>query len=276
MIFMNLIHSINSISVHDYLAFSNLGTSDLAALIHPAIAVAFVFPLIGMVANFAWQTRQRRLQNARGEKSKIPPVVGKEHVQLGRWLTASVVGITLIALAYSIVHKSFIEKNLWQKNNSLALLIVLIFVATTVSLILLLRARPKLWRGVFATLTGMGLIILGAQDGVWRLSNEWYWSHYYYGIAVSLLMIFSVAIVEDIYKDRANRWRNLHIILNCLALLLFIGQGITGARDLLEIPPVGKKKAAIEHTLTARQIDRPTTMHHLTDKPAMFDDINQF
>jgi hypothetical protein len=35
-----------------------------------------------------------------------------------------------------------------------------------------------------------------------------------------------------------------------LALLLFIGQGITGARDLLEIPPVGKPKAAIETTAT--------------------------
>jgi len=49
-------------------------------------------------------------------------------------------------------------------------------------------------------------------------------------------MVFSLAIVEDIYKDRSNRWRYVHIILNCLALLLFIGQGMTGTRDLLEIP----------------------------------------
>ena len=48
-------------------------------------------------------------------------------------------------------------------------------------------------------------------------------------------MIFSLAIVKDIYKDKSNRWRNAHIILNCFALLLFMGQGITGARDLLEI-----------------------------------------
>ena len=252
---MNLLHSISSMPLPIDFAFTYLGTEDLVSLIHPAIAVAFVFPLIGIVANFAWQTRQRRLQNAKGGKSKIPPVVGREHVQIGRWLAGSVVSITLIALAYSIVFKSFIKKNLWQENNPQALLIILMFIATIASLVLLLRAKPKLWRGVFATLTGMGLIILGAQDGVWRLSNEWYWSHYYYGIVVSLLMIFSVAIVEDIYKDRTNRWRNLHIILNCLALLLFIGQGITGARDLLEIPPVGKKKAAIEHILTAKTIN---------------------
>ncbi len=260
---MNLLYSTSSISLPTNFAFTYLGTQDLVALIHPAIAVAFVFPLIGMVANFAWQTRQRRLQSAKGGKSKIPPVVGREHVQIGRWLTGSVVGISLIALSYSIVYKSFIKKNLWQENNPKALLIILMFVATTASLVLLLRAKPKLWRGVFATLTGMGLIILGAQDGVWRLSNEWYWSHYYYGIVVSLLMIFSVAIVEDIYKDRANRWRNIHIILNCLALLLFIGQGITGARDLLEIPPVGKKKAALEHTLTAKPINNYSAQNPL-------------
>ncbi len=31
-------------------------------LIHPAIAVIAVFPLIGIVVNYAWQTRQLRLQ----------------------------------------------------------------------------------------------------------------------------------------------------------------------------------------------------------------------
>jgi hypothetical protein len=31
-------------------------------------------------------------------------------------------------------------------------------------------------------------------------------------------------------------WRRVHIALNIVALLFFIGQGFTGARDLLEIP----------------------------------------
>ncbi|XTZ12458.1 MAG: DUF4079 domain-containing protein, partial [cyanobacterium endosymbiont of Rhopalodia inflata] len=51
----------------------------------------------------------------------------------------------------------------------------------------------------------------------------------------TFLMIFSLAILENIYQDCSNRWRSVHIILNCLALLLFIAQGITGIRDLLEI-----------------------------------------
>ena len=222
-----------------YLAFTALGRQDLFSLVHPALVVIFVFPMVGIVTNYAWQTRQRRLAVKQG-KSKIPPTVGREHVKVGRWLAASVVVVSLIALAYSIIYKSFIKKGLWTKNNPQAILILLMFIATIASLVLLLRAKPKLWRGVFATLTGMGIIIIGEQEGVWRLADEWYWSHHYYGITVSLLMILSIAIVDDIYRSLAMR--NLHIILNCLALLLFIGQGVTGARDLLEIPPVGKKK----------------------------------
>ncbi len=212
-----------------------MDSSDFLALIHPVLAVVVVFPIVGMVVNLAWQTRQRRLQTVGGGKSQIAPVVGREHVQLGHWLTSTVVGVTLVALAYSIVVKSFIQNQLWSKNPSQVIFIVLMFAVTIASLVFLYRARQRHWRGIFATLTGMGLVILGCQDGVFRRTNEWYWSHYYIGITAALLMVFSLAIVEDIYKDKSNRWRNFHIILNCVALLLFIGQGFTGSRDLFEI-----------------------------------------
>ncbi len=212
-----------------------MDSSDFLALIHPVLAVVVVFPIVGMVVNLAWQTRQRRLQTVGGGKSQIAPVVGREHVQLGHWLTSTVVGVTLVALAYSIVVKSFIENQLWSKNPSQVIFIVLMFAVTIASLVFLYRARQRHWRGIFATLTGMGLVILGCQDGVFRRTNEWYWSHYYIGITAALLMVFSLAIVEDIYKDKSNRWRNFHIILNCVALLLFVGQGFTGSRDLFEI-----------------------------------------
>lgn len=209
--------------------------ADFLALIHPILAIIVVFPILGIVTNFAWQTRQRRLQTVGGGKSQIPPVVGREHVKLGRWLTGAVVGVTWVGLAYAIVFKSLIEHQLWSKNPAQVIFIGLMFVATVASLVFLYRAREPRWRGIFATLTGMGLVVLGCQDGVFRRTNEWYWSHYYIGITAALLMVFSLAIVEDIYKDHSNRWRNVHIILNCIALLLFMGQGITGMRDLFEI-----------------------------------------
>lgn len=209
--------------------------ADFLALIHPILAIIVVFPILGIVTHLAWQTRQRRLQTVSGGKSQIPPVVGREHVKLGRWLTGAVVGVTWVGLAYAIVSKSFIEHQLWSKNPAQVIFIVLMFAATVASLVFLYRARERHWRGIFATLTGMGLVVLGCQDGVFRRTNEWYWSHYYIGITSALLMVFSLAIMEDIYQDRSNRWRNVHIILNCIALLLFMGQGITGTRDLFEI-----------------------------------------
>ncbi|MEG3989317.1 DUF4079 domain-containing protein [Microcoleus sp. S28C3] len=208
---------------------------DFLVLVHPILAVAIVFPMLGVVLNMAWQTMQRRKQIAIDTKSKIPPVVGQEHVKAGRILSASVVGVTLLGLAYPIF-EHILSKDVWSKNSFQVIFIVLMFVATIASLVMLYRATPALWRGIFATLTGTGLVILGTQDGVYRLTNEWYWSHYYIGITAALIMVFSLAIIQDIYKDRSNRWRTIHVILNSIAVLLFLGQGMTGTRDLLQIP----------------------------------------
>lgn len=208
---------------------------DFMALLHPILAVAIVFPMLGVVLNMGWQTMQRRKQIAIDTKSKIPPVVGSEHVKAGRILSGSVVGVTLLGLAYPIFEHIW-SKQVWSKNSFQVIFIVLMFVATVASLVMLYRATPALWRGIFATLTGTGLVILGTQDGVYRRTNEWYWSHYYIGITAALIMVFSLAIIEDIYKDRSNRWRTIHVILNSIAVLLFLGQGMTGTRDLLEIP----------------------------------------
>jgi len=208
---------------------------DVILLLHPAIAVIVVFPLIGIVVNRALQVRQRRLQTATDGKSKIPPVVGQEHVKLGRWLTGSVVGIVLLALAFDI-YGNILEKQLWTKAPFQVILLTLFFVAAIASLALLYKAGDRKWRAIFATLSGIALVVLGCQDGIYRKTDTWYFSHYYYGITVALLMIFSLAILPDIYKDKTNRWRNIHIALNTLALLLFLGQAITGPLGLLEVP----------------------------------------
>ncbi len=213
---------------------------DTILLLHPFIAVIVVFPLIGIVINRALQTRQRRLQVSSGAKSAIPPSAGPEHAQLGRWLTGSVVGIVLIAFAND-VFGHIIDKQVWVQNPFQVILISLIFVAAIASLSLLYRAKTRLWRGVFAILTSVALIVLGSQDGVYRKTEQWYISHYYYGITAAILMIFSLAIVREIYQDRTHRWRNIHIVLNSIALLLFIGQAFTGTQALLEIPLVWQK-----------------------------------
>jgi membrane protein YdbS with pleckstrin-like domain len=208
---------------------------DIILLLHPVFTIVAVFPLIGTIVNRALQTRQRRLETLTTGKSKIPPVVGSEHVQLGRWLTGFVVGTVLAALGNDILG-NIIDNHVWDKVPFQVIFIVLLFLATIASLYFLYQTKTANWRIAFATLTGIGLVVLGCQNGVYWNTEHWYMSHYYYGITAALLMIFSLAIVPDIYKDKTNRWRKIHIALNTLALLIFIAQGITGARSLLEIP----------------------------------------
>lgn len=210
--------------------------TDWLAILHPAIAVLVVFPLMGIVVYQAWYTRTRRLQTAAKQKSKIPPSAGLEHVRLGRWLTGAVVGVSLLALAYVLLveKNNLLDPQAWAKKGGVMGFQLALLGLTTGSLVLLYGAAEKHWRAIFATLTGMGVAVLGFQEGVYRRDSEWAVSHFYYGLLACWLMIFSLAILPEIYRDR--RWRTTHVIANLLALALFFGQGITGSRDLLEIP----------------------------------------
>jgi hypothetical protein len=108
-----------------------------------------------------------------------------------------------------------------------------------VSLAALVRVRRKVYRLSFALLTWIGVLGLGGQPEVWRLSDDpfsaaFWQSHYWSGVAVVGLMLLSLAARPEILRDL--RWRRIHIGANVLAALLFVVQGITGSRDLLEIP----------------------------------------
>jgi hypothetical protein len=82
---------------------------DFIALIHPAIAIAIFLPLIGIVVNFAWFTRQRRLQNKTEGKIKINPSVGTEYRRLGNSLTSAIVGLNLLEIPLSW-QESYVDK----------------------------------------------------------------------------------------------------------------------------------------------------------------------
>lgn len=201
----------------------------------------FVFPMVGIVTHYSWQTRQRRLATAKKEKSKIPPSVGVEHVKIGRWLASGVVGVSIVGLVRPSLKYLYAAEQ-WPVLESVA--IALFTIAAIASFVLLLRAKTALWRGVFTGFTALWFMLLSFQDAVlgregggaiFERTNEWYISHFYFGITVAMLMVFSVAIQPNIYRDKSNKWRNLHILLNCLALVLFIAQGMSGARDIYDI-----------------------------------------
>ena len=210
-----------------------LDTPDLLRLLHPFMAVTFVMPLIGIAVYFAVQTRQRRLAVANKDKTTIAPVVGREHVRVGQWLAGAVVGLVLLGLAHPIF-KTLGRENAWAEDPFRGIFVVVMYVFTIASLVLLYRSSSRPWRGTFAVLTGMGLWLLGMQPGVFRRGYEWYLSHFYFGMVAAMLMIFALATLPEIYKSK--RWRLTHAALNTVAVLLFISQGVTGVRDLLEIP----------------------------------------
>ena len=201
-------------------------------ILHPFLAVVLVYPLVGVVVRLAIQTRARRLQN-----QKLPVTVGRDHSDLGRWLAAAVVLLVLIALSIVIGTKAPLVQ--FEGGLARAIQLLLVLFGTIVSLLALWRCtRPGL-RLAFSLITWAGVLGLGAQPEVWRLSDNpftpaFWQSHYWAGVGVTGLMLFSLGARAEILRD--IRIRRLHVTANVLAALLFLTQGLTGTRDLLEIP----------------------------------------
>ena len=97
-----------------------------------------------------------------------------------------------------------------------------------------------------AELGDVGVLALGGQPEVWRLSDDpfstaFWQSHYWGGAGLTGLLLFSLAAQPEIRRNL--RWRLLHVSANALATLLFLAQVISGSRDLLEIPLSWQKPA---------------------------------
>ena len=220
---------------------------DLLWILHPFLAVVLIYPLIGVVIRLALQTRARRLR-----KEKFPPTVGRDHSDLGRWLSAGVVILVLIALTVVITTKTPITELKGGLTRAIQLLLVLL--GTITSLLALWHCKSGRLRLSFSLITWAGVLVLGAQPEVWRLSDNplttaFWQSHYWAGVGVTGLMLFSLGARPEILRD--IRIRRLHVTANALAALLFLTQGFTGTRDLLTIPLSWQKSTIASCAFTA-------------------------
>ncbi len=209
-----------------------MATVDWLWILHPFLAVVLVYPLIGAVLRLGVQTRARRLQ-----KQKLPVTVGRDHSDLGRWLAAAVVVLVLIALTVVIATKAPLAQ--FEGGLARAIQLLLVLCGTIASLLALWSCKRPGLRLAFSLITWAGVLGLGAQPEVWRLSDNpltpaFWQSHYWAGVGVTGLMLFSLGARAEILRD--IRIRRLHVTANVLAALLFLTQGLTGTRDLLEIP----------------------------------------
>ena len=223
-------------------------------LIHPALAVVVVYPLLGMVLRAARQTRDQRVL-----KQTFPAAVGKNHADLGTWLTTTVTGIVLLAEVVVITTANPLAEFSGGPGRLFQLFLVL--VGSIVAFLALLNVRKLIYRSTFALLCWIGILTLGMQPEVFRRSDnpldpEFWQSHYWGGIVLTGLMLISLAMRYAIYRN--IRWRRLHLSLNIFAALIFVVQGISGPRDLLEIPLSWQKSTIYSCNFDNRTCPQPS------------------
>ena len=207
---------------------------DWFALLHPVMAVLFIYPVVGATVRLGILVREKRLGI-----TKQPAQVPAEHSDHGRWLASGAVVAVLVALLYAFGSKFCADPAAFAGGGARLGLLLLAAAGVLVSLLALWRVRRPLWRASFALLCWAGLLGLGAQPEIWRLSDNplsgSFWaSHYWAGLLLTGLLLGTTAARPEI--QRSLRLRRLHVSAAVLISLLLAVQAITGSRDLLEIP----------------------------------------
>ena len=229
---------------------------DWLALLHPVLVILFVYPVVGATIRLGILVREKRLGI-----TQQPALVPREHADHGRWVTAGVVVAVLIALLYSFLSAALDPGGAFRGGLPRLIALLLAGLGTLVALLVLLRAKRPALRASSCLLTWAGLLALGAQPEIWRLSDDpfdgSFWaSHYWSGVLLTGLLLFTLAARPEI--TRQLRWRRLHVAANLLVMVLLAVQAITGTRDLLEIP-LSWQKAAIERCdVRARTCPEPS------------------
>ena len=199
-------------------ALQNLSSHQWWGLIHPVVMMLFVYPVTGATIRLGILARERRL-----EINPIADTVPLEHAQHGAWVTGGVLVAVLIGLSHSLA------------GADLGLRLLLGFVVL-IGYISLLRSR-LIWQRLLAgAISWGGMLILGLQPTVERLSDQpWtglFWqSHFWMGWILTGLLLSSTAIQPLI--GRSTRLRRWHVATNVLVALLLAMQAISGSRDLV-------------------------------------------
>ena len=116
--------------------------------------------------------------------TKQPAPVPREHADHGRWLTAGVVVAVLVALLYSFLSKAVAPGAAFVGGLPRLASLMLVAAGTLGALLALLVVKQPLLRASFTLLTWAGLLGLGAQPEIWRLSDNpfsaAFWSSHYW------------------------------------------------------------------------------------------------
>ena len=231
---------------------------DWFSLLHPVLVILFVYPVVGATIRLGILVREKRLGI-----TQQPAPVPREHADHGRWLTAGVVVSVLIALVYSFVSKAVDPAVAFTGGLPRLVLLMLVAAGTLVALLALLKVKQPALRASFTLLTWAGLLGLGSQAEIWRLSDNpltgAFWSsHDWSGVLLTGLFLMNLAARPEISRHKG--WRRLHVSSNILIMVLLAVQAITGSRDLLEIPLSWQKPAIYRCDFTNRVCPEPVAV----------------
>jgi hypothetical protein len=159
-----------------------------------------------------------------------------EHSDHGRWLTVAVVVVVLIAFVYSFLKAWFDPALAFSGGLQRLALLLLVAAGSLGSVLALAQVKRSPLRAIFALLTWAGVLGLGSEPEIWRLSDNpfsaGFWgSHYWSGVLLTGLLLFSLAARPEIHSS--VRMRRLHVTSNVLVAILLAVQAISGTRDLL-------------------------------------------
>lgn len=204
-----------------------LSADDWLLLLHPALMILFVYPVVGATIRLGILVRERRL-----DLNPIAATVPAEHVDHGRWVATGAMVASLLALAANLARSKAsgesIGDGLWAPGLALAALAL-------GGCLALWRVRGARARALSALLSIAGLALLALQPPLWfRGVSPWnrlWGSHTWGGLLLIALLLFAMAAAPEI-RSRPT-WRRLHTAAAFVTALLLAVQAISGSRDLL-------------------------------------------
>ncbi|MEB3259178.1 MAG: DUF4079 domain-containing protein [Cyanobacteriota bacterium] len=200
-----------------------LSAADWLLLLHPALMILFVYPVVGATIRLGILVREKRL-----DLNPIAATVPGEHVDHGRWVTTG----TVVAVVLAVVALRVQDGAVAATPPTVALM-----VGALGGCLALWRLRRPAARAAAALLSWGALALLvapppllwaggGPRERVWG-------NHGSSGVLLTGLLLFAMAAAPEIRASPP--WRRLHTAAAVLTALLLAVQAISGSRDLLTL-----------------------------------------
>lgn len=207
---------------------------DWLALLHPVLAILFLYPVVGATIRLAILVRERRL-----DINPIAATVPVEHADHGRWVGSGMVVLVLLALLWSVLASPLQPAAAaGGVAGGVARLLPLLPMAglALAGCLALWRLRSAPLRVAAALLCWLALLWLGGRPEVWRQADSpfdpaFWGSHHWSGLLLCGLLLSGMAAGPAIAASPTLR--RLHTGVALLSALLLAVVAITGCRDLL-------------------------------------------